>query len=193
MNSSRSERLVSIISGRLGGLGDHRELARRPSSLVELVFVFQPRIEPSSRAGPTARRASPPPQPGRRAVLHQERIADMREDSAPAARGAAILRQLLSDRLDHAKHRRHVFLVMRQDDAGGERIRDQQSVLGGQCFDHDRARRRDLIVALRRDFDLHGLFFARLDRPDDAAIQAADDLVLLERRHPDHDGDAVAE
>ena len=102
-------------------------------------------------------------------------------------------RQLLGDRLDHAENGRDVFLVMRQHDAGGERVRYQQRVLGRQRLDHDRARWRDLFVPVRRDLDLHGLFFARLDRPDDAAVQAADDLVLFKRRHADHDGDAIAE
>src|ERR1700722_8061986 len=103
-----------------------------------------------------------------------------------------MLRQLLGNRLNHVEDGRHVLFVVRQDHAGGERIRDQQRVFDRQGFEDDDARWRELFVFVRRDLDLHDLLFAWLYRTDDAAVQPAYDLVLFERRHADEDGNAIA-
>src|SRR5580704_12547540 len=103
-----------------------------------------------------------------------------------------MLRQLLGDRLNHVENGRHVLFVVRQDHAGGKRIRDQQRVFDRQGFEDDDARWRELFVFVRRDLDLNDFLFAWLDRTDDAAVQPAYDLVLFERRHADQDGDAIA-
>ena len=50
-----------------------------------------------------------------------------------------MLRQLLGNRLNHVENLSHIFFVMRQDHAGGERIRDQQRVFDRQGFEDDNA------------------------------------------------------
>src|SRR5580693_3710135 len=82
---------------------------------------------------------------------------------------------------------------MRQDHAGGERIRDQQRMLDRQRFEDDNSQWRELFVFVRRDLDLNGFLFAGIDWTDDTAIQPPYDFVLLQRRHVDKDGNAVTE
>jgi hypothetical protein len=77
--------------------------------------------------------------------------------------------------------------------AGGERIRDEQRVFVGQRLHDDNSRRRELVVLVRRDLDLDGLFLAHLDRADDPAVQAADDRLLFQGRHADQHRNAIAE
>src|ERR1700719_1877702 len=62
-----------------------------------------------------------------------------------------------------------------------------------QPLQQDDTRGREQFVLVGRDFDLNGFLFTRLYRTDDAAVQAAYNLVLFERRHADKDGDAIAE
>src|ERR1700684_2981116 len=104
-----------------------------------------------------------------------------------------MLRQLLGNRLNHIENGRHVLFVVRQDHAGGKRIRDQQCVLDRQGFEDDDARWRELFVFVRRDLDLNDFLLAWLYRTDDAAVQPAYDVVLFERRHVDKDANAVTE
>ena len=60
-------------------------------------------------------------------------------------------------------------------------------------FHYDNSRRRDLVVLVRRDFDLHRLLFADCQRSDDAAVQTLDHLLFFQRRHADQHGNAIAE
>jgi hypothetical protein len=83
-------------------------------------------------------------------MLHQQRVADVLENGAAAAGGAALFGQSPRDRLNN-------------------------------------------VVFVRRDFDLNGFFLVRLDRPDDPAVQSADDLLFFEWRHADRDHHAIAE
>src|ERR1700692_4303578 len=104
-----------------------------------------------------------------------------------------MLRQLLGSRLNHVENLGHIFFVVRQDHAGGERIRDQQCVFDRQCLEDDDTRWREQFVLVGCDFNLNSFLFTGLYRTDDASVQPAYDLVLFERRHADKDGDAIAE
>ena len=64
---------------------------------------------------------------------------------------------------------------------------------GRELLEEDRAARRDLVVPVGRELDDRGLLLVAGELADDALAQAADDLVLLERREADQHRDAVAE
>ena len=103
-----------------------------------------------------------------------------------------MLRQLLGNRLNHIENLSDIFFVVRQDHAGGERIRDQQRVFDRQRLEDDNSQWRELFVFVRRDLDMSDFLLAGLYRTDDTAIQPAYDLVLFQRRHADKDGNAIA-
>ena len=110
----------------------------------------------------------------------------------PAGR-AAVLREFLRDRLDYIENGCHVFFIVRENDARGESVRDEQGMFARQRFHDNKSRRRDLFVFIRRDLDLHQLFFANFQRADNPTIQSADDLFLFQWGHADKDRNAIAE
>ena len=156
MASSRSAALgVDDVGERLRCLGNHRQLARQNvGALLELVFVLQPRVEPL-QTGPLPQHVGlfvDRHQPGD-ALLDQERIADVLEDRPAAAGPAPALGKLPRQRLDHVEHLGDVTFVVREDHAGGERIRDQQGVLVGQALQRDRAAWQDQLILVGSDLD----------------------------------------
>ena len=58
-------------------------------------------------------------------MLNKQCIADVFQDCTTAAGRTPMLRQLLGNRLNHVENLGHIFFVVRQNHAGGERIRDQ--------------------------------------------------------------------
>ncbi len=126
-------------------------------------------------------------------MLHEECIADVLEDRDAAAGRAALLRELPCERLDHLDDRRHLALVARQHDTLGERVGDDEHVLGCDRAQQDRAARENLLVLVRCDLDGRALVLALRDGPDDALAQPAQDLVFLQHGHAEQHHHAIAE
>jgi hypothetical protein len=90
------------------------------------------------------------------------------------------LRQTARERLDHLDHRGDLALVARKNDAFGERIRDDDHMLRRDGAQLNWTAGQDLLVFIGHDLDDGGLVLTRLDGADDARLQPADDLVLLQ-------------
>ena len=112
-------------------------------------------------------------------MLHQERIADVLENGAPAGVGATLFGQLPDERLDGFEHGGHFAFVARQHHALGKRIGNYDQMIRRHCLQHDRAAWKNLILLVGRKLDENGFFFGRFDRADQALLQAAQNFVFF--------------
>ena len=113
-------------------------------------------------------------------MLHQHGVADVFENGAPSAGRAPFLRQAAGERLDHLDDRGYLALVARENDAFGERIRDDDHMLRRNGAQLNWTAGQDLLVFIGHDLDDRSLVLTRLDWADNARLQPADDLVLLQ-------------
>ena len=126
-------------------------------------------------------------------MLHQQNLADHPQHLAAVDGAAAGGGEAVRERLDQFEHLVDLALVAHQRDVLREHVGDHQHARRRQVLERDRAAGHHLVVPLRRDLDGRGLVLDLGVAAGQARTDAADDLVLLDRRQPDQDDDAVAE
>jgi hypothetical protein len=97
------------------------------------------------------------------------------------------------ERLDHLEDFAHLALVAGERDIFGERVGDDDETRRRELTHHDRAARRDLLVALGVDLDRGGFLLHTLETAGDPRAKTPQHFILLERREPDQHDHAVAE
>src|SRR5581483_550095 len=185
---------VDDVGQCMSGFVDDAQLARqRHRALFELVFVDETRVEPLElRMVPEYVRLFLDLDTAGDAVLYQQRLADGAQHLAAVRWRAAPARELRGERLGHFEHLAHLALVARERHVLGERVGDDEQAWRRQVAHDDLSAGDDLVVLLGSDLDDRALVLgARIGR-DDARAQAAQDLVLLDRRKPDEHDDPVA-
>ena len=198
MISSRRKRPLGVddVGQGLGRVAEHLELAvERGGALLQLVFVLEAGIEAFQvGAVPQHVRLLLHGDAARHALAHQQGLADLLEDPAPVPRAPALFGKVSDRGLHELEGGGGLPLVAgegRRSWTRASAMTIRRSV--ESCLMIDRAAGRDLVVPVGRDLDDRGLLLVAGELAPDALAQAADDLVLLERRQADENGDAVAE
>jgi hypothetical protein len=130
--------------------------------------------------------------PAGHALAHEQRLADGAQH-LPAVRprppGSG---ELGGGRLDHLEDLAHLAFIAGECDILGERVGDDDKTRRRELAHHDRAARRDLLVALGVDLDCGGFLLHALETAGDARAEPPQHLILLERRKPDQHDHAIA-
>jgi len=100
---------------------------RRIDALLKFVFVFEPGVKPLQvRAVPQRIRLFADRNATRYPVLDQQGISDQLQNPPAVPSGPPMICQFLGKWLDDLEHFGHIALVMRQHDALGQHVGDDQ-------------------------------------------------------------------
>ena len=126
-------------------------------------------------------------------LLQGQRLPDLLEQSAARARRQLALLQRLRDGVDALEGDGNAPLVVGERHAHRQRLGDQQQPVAVRRFDLQGARGRNEVVVVGLHEEADALRLALGERRHDARLQAADQLLLLDRGHADEDGRARLE
>ena len=125
-------------------------------------------------------------------MLDQKRVAEQLEQVGPVSGSSSYPREFSRERLDGVEHVGDLPFVVRQHDALGERVGDDQKPFQRHLAHQNRAARRDQFFGFLGNLDFRPLLLGRSDGAEGARLQALEEIGFLLGREADEHHNAVA-